>query len=142
MGRIETPVRHDGPERTKSMFRKIAVALIATSIIVAPALAAESMKTKPASATTVGAKADTKAPTAAKAAVPAKVIKKHRSIRHRVYAGKHRKHVKHAMTTKRSVKHKAVTTNAKVHRVVKTKKLRVKKHAAAAVKSAPRPAVY
>jgi hypothetical protein len=125
------------------MFRKIAVALIATSIFVAPALAAETMKTKPAPAATVGVKAETKAPTAAKAAVPTKVIKKHRSIRHRVYAGKHRKHVKHVMTTRKPAKHiKAVTTNAKVHRVVKTKKLRVKKHAAVALKAAPRSTTY
>jgi len=104
------------------MLRKIAVALIATSMFVAPALAAETMKTKSTPATTVGIKADTKAPTAAKAAVPAKVIKKHRSIRHKVYAGKHRKHVKAT---------RAVTTKPKAERVVKTKKLRVKKHVAA-----------
>ena len=103
------------------MLRKIAVALIATSMFVAPALAAETMKTKPAPVTTVGSKADTKAPTAAKAAAPAKVIKKHRSVRHKVYAGTHRKHVKAT---------KAVTAKAKAHRVVKTKKLRVNKHAA------------
>jgi hypothetical protein len=121
------------------MFRKIAVALIATSMFVAPALAAETMKTKPAPAATVGVKAETTAPIAAKAAVPAKVIKKHRSIRHRVYAGHHRKHVRHVMTTRKAAKHiKAVTTKAKVHRVVKTKKLRAKKTAAATMKSAPR----
>lgn len=104
------------------MLRKLAVALIATSMFVAPALAAETMKTKPAPATTVGIKADTKAPTAVNAKAPAKVIKKHRSSRHKVYAAKHRKHVKAT---------KAVTAKGKMHRVVKTKKLRVKKHAAA-----------
>lgn len=114
------------------MFRKIAVALIATSLFVVPALAAEAMKTVPA------AKAETKAPAAAKAAVPVKLIKKHRTIRHRVYAGKHRKHVKHVFATRKPAKHiKAVTTKANDVRVVKTKKLRAKKHAAAVSKAAP-----
>jgi hypothetical protein len=112
------------------MFRKIAVALIATSMFVAPALAAESMKTKPAPVATVGAKAETKAPAAAMAAAPSKVVKKHRSLRHRVHAVKHRKHIGHVATTRKSPAHvKAATAKSKFHRVVKTKKLRTKTRA-------------
>ncbi len=122
------------------MFRKIAVALIATSMLVAPALAAKTMKTAPAPAatTTAAPKAETKGPATVKAAVPVKVVKKHRVNRYRVYAGKHRHHARHVVAKTKSTKHiKTVTTKANGVRVVKTKKLRIKKQAAAVMKSAP-----
>jgi len=122
------------------MFRKIAVALIATSMLVAPALAAKTMKTAPAPVATTAAapKAETKGPATVKAAVPVKVVKKHPVNRHRVYAGKHRHHARHVVAKTKSTKHiKTVTTKANGVRVVKTKKLRIKKQAAAVMKSAP-----
>src|SRR4051794_30962911 len=140
MGRIDTPVRRDGPERMTTMFRKIAVALIATSMLVAPALAAKTSKNTPAPMVTTAAapKAETKGPATVKAAVPVKVVKKHRVIRHRVYAAKHRHHVRHVAAKSKSTQHvKTVTSKANGVHVVKTKKLRTKKQAAAVMKSAP-----
>jgi hypothetical protein len=134
------------------MFRKIAVALIATSVLAAPALAAKTAKPAPAHTTGQALNADAAAKAAVKPVATLKVVKKHRhNVSHRrhhphhmfagkhhrnhVFAGKHRGHVKHIATHKA---HKTLTfTKAPkhkmhVHRVVKVKKP-IKTHRAAAL---------
>jgi hypothetical protein len=104
------------------MFRKIAVALIATSMFVAPALAAETAKTAPAPAAptaTVKSEAAKPAVKTIKAVKSVKVVKTHRHVRHVV---RHRGHVKHVIA-----KAKAKPG----HRMVRTKKVIIKKNTSA-----------
>lgn len=123
------------------MFRKIAVALIATSVLAAPALAQDPAKTTPVPP------AVTQSPTANAAVKPegkpaaAPKVNRHRhharhhrhhrhhmyagKHRHHVYAGKHRSHVRYVVATKPG----KVLTSSKTpkremhnHRSVKAKK--------------------
>src|SRR5947207_5498478 len=83
-GRSRIPSLDGTIERTSSMFRKIAVALIATSVLAAPALA--KTKTMPA----------TQASTANAAAKPeGKPVATLKVKRHRHYAGHHQHHRHH-----------------------------------------------
>jgi hypothetical protein len=138
------------------MFRKIALALIATSILVAPALAKDTAKTMPAKPVATQVTPNDAAKPAVKPVATVKVGKRHRHFarhhrhhrhhmfagkhRHHVAAGKHRTHVRHIVTTKPGMTPKftkAPVHKTHLHRTVKVKKP-IKTHRTAALKPAPR----
>jgi hypothetical protein len=111
------------------MLRKIAVALIATSMLAAPVLAADAVKTTPATAT--HAAVDSKANAAVKPAPIVKApksgklaLRHHRLHRHHAYVAKHARPRIHmtAVKTVKSVGH-AKVIKATTNRVVKSKRV-------------------
>jgi len=138
------------------MFRKIAIALIASSILAAPALAKAPAKATPVKPVATQVANNDAAKPAVKPVTRVKVGKRHRHFarhhrnhrhlmtagkpRHHAVAGKPRTHVRHIATMKpgKPAKFvKASTRGSHVHRFVKVKKP-IKTHRTAALKPARR----
>ncbi len=146
---VAIAVAEDGIERINPMLRKLAVALVATTMAMAPALAADAAKTGPAPAVSPAKTDAAPAVKTVKAVKYVKIVKHHRRhVRH------HRHHRRHyaARTWSNGAKPFAMgwssprhvkVINARkpykhVRHVAKLKKATVKKNSARDVKIAPK----